>query len=224
MRTLLSIALVAGTMVTTACTPKTGDNTTGNQGVYPGVPVGPTAPRGSDIPAPARYGQLPDSFRVKQLKIGATSIDTVRTTPGTNRDDLETVRITCLDNSKNARSSSLDGVVLIDGSEIALIGNFSKRKPHTLLTCSDNNLRDDRRVLRHRSQNERRLQLGQQLVVKIKSSRNRFRREEMIPVVVSCIAHPGQAAEQGLNGIGLTRGSKILIGRNLLSVAAISCE
>lgn len=229
MRSLIILAL-AVTMSTVACTKKENQDQ-GYAGAGPSFPVDPRdqgGPRNPNFPdrdhgnGHGNGGHLPDSFNVKRLRIGASSLETVKTTPGTNRDDLEKVRISCLDNRQDSRTTSTDGIVMLDGSELALIGNQSFRKPHTLITCSDRNRRDDRFTTLGRE--SRRLQVGQQAVVVVKSSRNQFRREQLISIVVTCVNQPDQALNQGRTGISLLRGSKILASRDFRSQVSISCE
>lgn len=224
MRSLVLLALVA--TLGTACTKKNDDP--GHAGAGPGYPLDPRDRDGGRHPGnpgyPGHGGNLPDSFSEKKLRVGSSSLETVKTTPGTNRDDLERVRISCVDNRNDHRTTSSDGIAMVEGSELALIGNQSYRKPHTLISCNDGSRRDDRRNQFGRGQNERRLQVGQQAVVVVKSSRNSFRREELISVVVTCVSHPQEGLNQGRTGISLLRGSKILASRDFRSQTSVSCN
>lgn len=233
MRSLVILALVA--TLGTACTKKNEDQ--GHAGAGPNFPIDPrdqnggypNYPGGGGPNYPGRggpnnggQGQLPDSFSVKSLRVGSSTLETVKTTPGTNRDDLERIRISCADSRSDNRTTSTDGIVMIEGSDLALIGNQSYKKPHTLISCNDGRRHDDRRSLNGR--NDRRLQVGGQAVIVVKSSRNSMRRAELISVVVTCVSHPQQGLNQGRTGISLLQGSKIMASRDFRSQTTISCN
>lgn len=234
MRSLL-LALVASSFLgTVACTPKDDNKNNGYAGTH-GNP-GPVLPNGQGQPPynPGQsgypgsgygqgygygqgngYGQLPAEFDVLNLKVGQTAIKTVRGAPGTSRDDLETVRISCMDTTSQAQNSNYDGIIMVDGSEMSLMGNFSRRKPHTFVTCSDRSRRDDRWARHFQGAGERRLQVGQLTTVQVKTNKNRFRRDQLISLTVSCGQSPNEAFQMGRQGLSLTRGSKIIVNQDL---------
>lgn len=214
MRTQLILGLAIAMMATVACTKKNEDN---NNGGYAGVGPAP-GPYGPGYPGQGNGGwtQYQNQFQLKHLQIGAATIETVRSGQNNARqlEELEKVRFTCMDSTREARNSSLDGVILVDGAEVMLAGNISSRRSPVLITCNDQNRRDDRRNARPGFGNEQRLTVGQTANAFVNSTRNQFRQEMLMGVQVTCVNGPQDLINTGRVGLLLTRGSKIIVSRD----------
>lgn len=220
MRSQLMMALVVGVMATAACTKKDNKDQ-GYAGVGPGTNGQPGAEYGEEDYGWSDRNQLPAGFQIQKLDVRGQKqvLLTVRAYPDDLRGNLEKIRIQCADSARQAIQSETDGLIMIDGSELAIIGDFGRRVQNTLVVCNDGNFRDDKRQNGRRFGRNRfehsgtRLQVGQNRTVTVRTA-SRNLRQERVSVIITCAGSPVDSVTQNNNGITLLRGSTVIVSND----------
>lgn len=218
----MAMGLVVAMMATAACTKK--DNSErGHAGVGPNYgqqgPYQNGNQNGNQSGTGFGWNQnLPGDFEVRKLSTrgtgaGAQAILTIPGYPISVRGNFEKIRIGCADSTRTNFQSSNESITMIDGAELAVIGDLSRDKQNTLVICNDGNIRDDRfrqGGRRFEKITANTLRVGQYRDVTLTPARRSH--QERIVVRITCST---DLVTQMAAGINLSRGSTILVNQEV---------
>jgi hypothetical protein len=154
-------------------------------------------------------------FELKNLTAPQSVIQTIHGIPGSRRDNLDKVQISCLAQQDLEARQLREGLVLFEGSQATAVGNFSRRVQNSFLRCNRDlsaSTSEQRSFDNHHQRsNETRLNLGESLEIQVMTSRDRFRNPELFTIIVYCSLDAETSLRSKHKGLHLLNGGRLAI-------------